>query len=73
MIVPINNEFRSEVNQNVADEWVGPVIITRGISYDISDADGFVSVTDGGLRPMSGYGGIRLLDESGRHEHPRGQ
>lgn len=59
MIIPINNEFRSKVNQNVADEWAGPVIITRGISYDTSDADGFVSVIDGEL---TGYVLYRIQD-----------
>lgn len=49
MIIPINSEFRSKVNQHIINEWAGPIVITRGVSHDTSDTDGFISVTDGEL------------------------
>lgn len=49
MIIPINSEFRPKVNQYVADEWAGPMIVTKGISHNTSDTDGFISVIDGEL------------------------
>lgn len=49
MILPINDEYRPKVNQHIADEWAGPIVITKGVAYNTSDADGFVSVTDGEL------------------------
>lgn len=49
MIIPINSEFRPKVNQYVADEWAGPIIVTKGISHNTSDTDGFISVMDGEL------------------------
>ncbi len=49
MIVPINSELRPKINQLIAEEWGGPMIISKGISHDTSNADGFVSVTDGEL------------------------
>lgn len=49
MIIPINSEIRPKVNQNIAEEWGGPIIVTKGISHDTSNADGFVSVNDGEL------------------------
>lgn len=44
MIVPINSATRPKVNQMVAQEWAGPMIVTRGRLHDTSNADGFVSV-----------------------------
>lgn len=52
MIIPMNEEFRTKVNQNIADEWAGPIIVTRGTSHDTSHADGFISVTD---KELTGY------------------
>lgn len=49
MILPINGAYRSEVNRSIQEEWAGPVIVTRGICHDSSDAEGFVSVSDGEL------------------------
>ena len=47
MIIPINSEYRPRVNQFVADEWAGPMVVTKGILHDTSKAEGFVSVDDG--------------------------
>ena len=52
MILPMNSEIRPKVNQLIADEWAGPMIVTKGIVHDTSGADGFVSV-DGG--ELTGY------------------
>lgn len=49
MIIPINDEFRSQVNQLIADEWAGPIVVTKGVAHDTSDSDGFISVQDGVL------------------------
>lgn len=42
MIIPINDEFRSQVNQLIADEWAGPIVVTKGVAHDTSDSDGFI-------------------------------
>jgi GNAT superfamily N-acetyltransferase len=52
MIIPINSEFRTQVNHWVEAEWAGPIVITKGVSHDTSNADGFISVTD---RKLTGY------------------
>ena len=44
MIIPINDEFRPQVNQLMADEWAGPIVVTKGVAHDTSDSDGFISV-----------------------------
>ncbi len=49
VILPINNELRIQVNQLVTDEWAGPIVVTKGISHDTSNADGFVFIIDGKL------------------------
>lgn len=49
MIIPINDEFRPQVNQLIADEWAGPIVVTKGVAHDTSDSDGFISVQDGAL------------------------
>lgn len=49
MILPINKEFRPQVNQLIAEEWAGPMIVTKGVCHDVSNADGFISVDDGKL------------------------
>lgn len=49
MIIPINSEFRAKVNQFIKNEWAGPIVITKGISHDTSNSDGFISITDGEL------------------------
>lgn len=59
MIIPINSEFRPKVNQHIADEWGGPIIITQGILHDTSESDGFISVIDGEL---TGYVLYRVHD-----------
>lgn len=60
MIIPINDEFRSQVNQLIADEWAGPIVVTKGVAHDTSDSDGFISVQDGALTGVY----IDALDES---------
>ncbi len=49
MIIPINNEFRPKVNKLIADEWAGPIVITKGILHDTTNSDGFIYVADGEL------------------------
>ena len=49
MIIPISSEYRSKVNQFVADEWAGPMVVTKGVLHDTSKAEGFISVDDGEL------------------------
>lgn len=49
MILPINDSFRPQVNQLIAEEWAGPVIVTKGTVHDTTNADGFISVDDGEL------------------------
>ncbi len=49
MIIPINNDLRPKVNQLIADEWAGPIVVTKGVAHDTSTADGFVSIDNGVL------------------------
>lgn len=55
MIIPINSQFRAKVNQFIEDEWAGPIVITKGIAHDTSNADGFISVTEGELTGYALY------------------
>ena len=49
MIIPINEEFRAQVNQHISEEWAGPVVITKGTVHDTSYSEGFISLTNGEL------------------------
>lgn len=49
MIIPINEEFRVQVNQHISEEWAGPVVITKGTVHDTSYSEGFISLTNGEL------------------------
>ncbi|MGI5894631.1 MAG: GNAT family N-acetyltransferase [Candidatus Merdivicinus sp.] len=44
MILKINSEFRTQVNQYIEKEWAGPIVVTKGILHDTSNADGFISI-----------------------------
>lgn len=44
MIISINDEYRIKVNKIVKEEWAGPIVITKGISHDTSNYNGFVSI-----------------------------
>lgn len=44
MVQPIQNRFRQEVNRHIREEWCGPLVATRGLLHDTSDADGFIAV-----------------------------
>jgi len=49
MIIPINDQFRTKVNQSIKEEWGGPSVVTRGVLHDTSGSDGFISVNNGEL------------------------
>lgn len=49
MIIPMNSAFRPKVNQIIAEEWAGPIVVTKGKAHDTSNADGFLAVEDGEL------------------------
>jgi 8-oxo-dGTP pyrophosphatase MutT (NUDIX family) len=53
-IIPINKTFRPQVNAQITAEW-GVPIVTRGVIHDITNADGFISVTDGELTGYALY------------------
>lgn len=44
MIQPLQDRFRQEVNRHIREEWCGPLVATRGLLHDTSDADGFIVV-----------------------------
>lgn len=44
MVQPIQDRFRQEVNRHIREEWCGPLVATRGLLHDTSDADGFIAV-----------------------------
>lgn len=50
MLMPINSRFRSRINQDIKEEWAGPLIVTKGVLRDCSDADGFADVAGEELR-----------------------
>ena len=52
MIIPIDNQHRSEVNKIIEAEWAGPIVITKGVSHDTRNYNGFISITD---NELTGY------------------
>lgn len=59
MILPLTDAYRSAVERLVADEWSGPVLVTRGVAHDSRQCAGFVSVPGDGeapaASPINGY------------------
>ena len=33
MIIPMNSAFRPKVNQIIAEEWAGPIVVTKGKAH----------------------------------------
>ena len=48
-IIPLTDEYRSQIDQFVANEWGGPMVVTLGVLYDTGVLPGFVAVDDGKL------------------------
>lgn len=60
MIIPIDKQYRDEVNKIIEAEWAGPIVISKGVSHDTRGYNGFISITDDKL---TGYVLYRLEDK----------
>ncbi len=45
-ILPIDSNFRPIVNELIKDEWAGPMIVTKGHTWNTSTLPGFVAIDD---------------------------
>lgn len=48
-IIPIRGDMRPEINRYIREEWAGPLVATRGVLHDTSQAEGFAAVDQGEL------------------------
>jgi len=46
-IVPITDEYRAIVDSQIAENWAGPFIVSRGILHDTREQQGFVAICSG--------------------------
>lgn len=58
-ISPISPEQRPAINAQIAVEWAGPVIVSRGVAYDTSCAPGFMAVDGSTLYGYALYNIVR--------------
>lgn len=49
MIIEMDEAYRSLVVRDVEEEWVGPLVVTRGQVYDIRHCPGLIAVEEGKL------------------------
>ncbi len=49
MIIEMDEAYRSLVVRDVEEEWVGPLVVTRGQVYDTRHCPGLIAVEEGKL------------------------
>lgn len=48
-IVPLDGEWRGEIDRLIRREWAGPMVATNGVLHNTSQAEGFVFLSSGKL------------------------
>lgn len=48
-IIPVDSEWRAEIDRLIEREWAGPMVATNGVLHNTSQAEGFVFLSSGQL------------------------
>lgn len=48
-IIPVDGEWRAEIDRLIEREWAGPMVATNGVLHNTSQAEGFVFLSSGQL------------------------